>query len=105
MDVIFSLAMVAAGLILIFSLSKESKVFYVAGGYFILLGGWLMADKLLPERELFAGAWGIAFKVITGVILVVLVAVFAKEYRKKGRGAEGAPQEDQPDDNGPDGLF
>ena len=81
MDVIFSLAMVAAGLILIFSLSKENKVFYVAGGYFILLGGWLMADKLLPERELFAGAWGIAFKVITGVILVVLVAVFAKEYR------------------------
>ena len=77
MDVIFSLAMVAAGLILIFSLSKENKVFYVAGGYFILLGGWLMADKLLPERELFAGAWGIAFKVITGVILVVLVAVFA----------------------------
>ena len=56
-------------------------------------------------RELFAGAWGIAFKVITGVILVVLVAVFAKEYRKKGRDAEGAPQEDQPDDNGPDGLF
>ena len=80
-------------------------MFYVAGGYFILLGGWLMADKLLPERELFAGAWGIAFKVITGVILVVLVAVFAKEYRKKGRDAEGAPQEDQPDDNGPDGLF
>ena len=105
MHYIYAVMMLAAGLILIFSLSKENKVFYVAGGYFILLGGWLMADKLLPERELFAGAWGIAFKVITGVILVVLVAVFAKEYRKKGRGAEGAPQEDQPDDNGPDGLF
>lgn len=105
MEFMFPVVILAAGLILIFSLSKENKVFYVAGGYFILLGGWLMADKLLPERELFAGAWGIAFKVITGVILVVLVAVFAKEYRKKGRGAEGAPQEDQPDDNGPDGLF
>lgn len=105
MEFMFPIVILAAGLILIFSLSKENKVFYVAGGYFILLGGWLMADKLLPERELFAGAWGIAFKVITGVILVVLVAVFAKEYRKKGRGAEGAPQEDQPDDNGPDGLF
>ena len=64
-----------------------------------------MADKLLPEQNLFAGTWGIVFKVITGVILVVLVAVFAKEYRKKGRDAEGAPQEEKPDDNDPDGLF
>ena len=105
MEFMFPIVILAAGLILIFSLSKENKVFYVAGGYFILLGGWLMADKLLPEQNLFAGTWGIVFKVITGVILVVLVAVFAKEYRKKGRDAEGAPQEEKPDDNDPDGLF
>ena len=40
MDLLFSIAMLLAGLILIFSLSKENKIFYVAGGYFFLLGLW-----------------------------------------------------------------
>lgn len=91
---IYAVMMLAAGLILIFSLSKENKVFYVAGGYFLFLGGWWLADGLLPEADLFAGGWGIAFKVITALVLVVLVAVFVKEYRKKGRdpGEKERPQ-------------
>ena len=64
------------------------------GGYFLFLGGWWLADGLLPEADLFAGGWGIAFKVITALVLVVLVAVFVKEYRKKGRdpGEKERPQ-------------
>lgn len=91
---IYAVMMLAAGLILIFSLSKENKVFYVAGGYFLFLGGWWLANGLLPEADLFAGGWGIAFKVITALVLVVLVAVFVKEYRKKGRdpGEKERPQ-------------
>lgn len=89
MHYIYAVMMLAAGLILIFSLSKENKVFYVAGGYFLFLGGWWLADGLLPEADLFAGGWGIAFKVITALVLVVLVAVFVKEYRKKGGGIRG----------------
>ena len=94
MHYISAVMMLAAGLILIFSLSKENKVFYVAGGYFLFLGGWWLADGLLPEADLFAGGWGIAFKVITALVLVVLVAVFVKEYRKKGRdpGEKERPQ-------------
>ena len=56
----------AIGLILIFSMGKENKVFYFAGGFFLLLGAWWLADALLPEVDLFAGGWGIALKVITG---------------------------------------
>lgn len=91
-------AMLVAGLILIFSLSKENKVFYVAGGYFLLLGGWWIADALLPDMDLFAGTWGIAFKVLTAVILAVLVVVFVKEFRKKGR--DVAPKEPPKDEDG-----
>ena len=44
MDIIYAIVMLIAGLILIVSLSKENKVFYVAGGYFLLLGIWWLAD-------------------------------------------------------------
>lgn len=101
MHYIYAVMMLAAGLILIFSLSKENKVFYVAGGYFLFLGGWWLADGLLPEADLFAGGWGIAFKVITALVLVVLVAVFVKEYRKRGgtpgkRSGPRAPKRTEP---------
>ena len=97
MAYMYGAAMLLAGLILIFSLSKENKIFYVAGGYFLLLGGWWIADALLPDMDLFAGGWGIAFKVLTAAMLVLLVVVFVKEFRKKGRDA--APK-DPPKDDG-----
>lgn len=97
MDYIVGAVMVIAGFILIFSLSKENKIFYLAGGYFLVLGAWWIANALLPEVDLFGGTWGIVFKCFTAVVLVVLVAVFAKEYRKKGRDA--APK-DPPEDGG-----
>ena len=84
----------AIGLILIFSMGKENKVFYFAGGFFLLLGAWWLADALLPEVDLFAGGWGIALKVITGCALAVLAVVFAKEYRKKSREAREKEQQD-----------
>ena len=85
MEFMFPIVILAAGLILIFSLSKENKVFYVAGGYFLVLGIWWLIQGLMPETNPFAGGWRIAFRVITGVVLVLLVIVFVKEYRKKGR--------------------
>ncbi len=85
MSFIYAIVMFIVGLILIFSLSKENKVFYVAGGYFLVLGIWWLIQGLMPETNPFAGGWGIAFRVITGVVLVLLVIVFVKEYRKKGR--------------------
>lgn len=92
-----------SGLILIFSLSKENKIFIVAGAYFLVLAGWLLADQLMPQMKVFDGGWGIGFRVVTGVVLVVLVVVFIKEYRKKGRDAEKPPAKKSQDKD--DGLF
>lgn len=97
MDYLVGGVMVIAGLILIFSLSKENKIFYLAGGYFVVMGGWWIANAALPEIDLFAGTWGIGFKCFTAVVLAMLIAVFVKEYRKKGRDA--APK-DPPEDGG-----
>ena len=106
MDIIYAIVMLIAGLILIVSLSKENKVFYVAGGYFLLLGIWWLADLFQKDVNLFAGGWGIAFKVLTAAVLVVLVLVFVREYRANRRKSreEAEPQkEESPEDQ--DGLF
>ena len=51
MDYLVGGVMVIAGLILIFSLSKENKIFYLAGGYFVVMGGWWIANAALPEVD------------------------------------------------------
>lgn len=70
------------GLILIFSISKENKIFYFAGGFFILLGGWWLADSLMPDSDLFAGGWGMALRIVTIIALVVLSVVFMIERNR-----------------------
>ena len=82
MGYFYAIMWFAVGLILIFSLSKENKVFYGAGAFFLLLGAWWLADAFLPEQDLFSGGWGIALRCIAGVALVVLTVFFFREYRR-----------------------
>ena len=84
----------AVGLILIFSMSRENKIFLFAGLFFLLLGGWWLADALLPAVDLFSGGWGVALKGLTGGALLVLVWAFVKEYRKKS-GEAGAKDNEE----------
>ena len=37
-----------AGLVLVFRLAKENKIFYLAGAFFFVLGGWWLADAIQP---------------------------------------------------------
>lgn len=82
MNYFYAILWFAIGLILIFSISKENKIFYFAGGFFVFLGGWWLVDALMPDIDLFAGAPGIVLKCITGVVLVILAIVFVKEQRR-----------------------
>ena len=86
MNYVYAAIWVIAGLILIFQLSKENKIFYVAGGYFIVLGGWWLVDAIQPAWAVFEGVPGIVLKVVTGIALVILALQFFKlnrEGRKK----------------------
>ena len=109
MEFMFPIVILAAGLILIFSLSKENKVFFLAGGYFLVLGAWLLVDRIYPDAGAFAGGWGIAFRVLTAAVLVVLAVVFVKEYRKnrsaRGQEAKELPAQEKDDTDDPEGLF
>ncbi len=77
----------AVGLILMFSMSKENKIFIFAGAFFLVLGCWWVADALLPAVDLFSGGWGIALKCLTG-------GAFVKEYRKKSAEAASKDKEE-----------
>ena len=88
MGYFYAIMWFAVGLILIFSLSKENKVFYGAGAFFLLMGAWWLADAFLPEQDLFSGGWGIALRCIAGAALIVLTVFFVREYRKNRNAAK-----------------
>lgn len=93
MQYFYAMLWFAVGLILLFSMTKESRIFYVAGGFFLLLGAWWLANALLPEMKLFEGGWGIALRCITGGALAMLAVAFAQEYRRKKKEAEDAEKQ------------
>lgn len=81
MEYVYAGMWLLVGLILIFRMGKENRVFYLAGAFFLVLGGWWLAD-IFTEQDLFAGTWGIVLRVITAVALILLCGVFWKTYRK-----------------------
>lgn len=81
MHYVYTAMWFAIGLILIISMARENKIFYLAGGYFILLGLWWLLDILL-DGVMFTGALGVGFKVFSGVMLVALSVYFIRQYKK-----------------------
>lgn len=82
MGYFYAIMWFAVGLILIFSISKENKVFYFAGGFFMLLGAWWLADCLMPEKGLFEGKWAMALRIITLAALAILSVAFMLERKR-----------------------
>ncbi len=82
MGYFYAMMWFVVGLVLIFSISKEHKVFYFAGGFFILLGAWWLADSLFPDSKMFDGAWGTALRIVTLAALVVLSVFFMIERNR-----------------------
>lgn len=81
MEYVYAGMWLLIGLILIFRMGKENRVFYLAGAFFLILGGWWLANAF-TEQDLFAGIWGIVLRVITAAALILLCAVFWKTYQK-----------------------
>lgn len=82
-----------AGLVLVFRLAKENKIFYLAGAFFFVLGGWWLADAIQPAWQVFQGVPGIVLKVIAGVVLVFLAVQFYR-INRAGRKADKQDKED-----------
>ena len=80
-----------AGLLLIFSVSKENKIFYFLGGYFVFMGIWWGINEYLPEINLFDGVYGWVFRGISAAVLIVIGIFYYKAVylpRKNGEKEE-----------------
>lgn len=83
MQYLYAAIWFAIGLLLIFSIAREDRIFYLPGGYFIFMGLWRLLDTLL-KVSMFSGIPGIIFKVISGLMLAVLV-IYLLRKRKKAK--------------------
>ena len=90
MQYIFAAMWLAVGALLIISLSKENKIYIIAGCYFITLGIWWLLN-VLWEGIMFKGMLGIGFKVFSGIILVILLLYMLRHRRaaKNNQDIEG----------------
>lgn len=69
------------GLLLIFRLGKENKLFYLAGSAFIFMGGWWFIKEYF-KLDLFHGAWGWIFRGMMAVLLVIFLVAYFRERKK-----------------------
>ena len=95
MTYVYAAMWFAVGLILIFRMGRENRVFYGAGAFFLLLGSWWLADAILSQN-LFTGVWGLVLRGVTAIALVLMCVAFYKETKKN---KEDYSNRDQSDDD------
>ncbi len=72
---------VAAVYLLVMAI-KESKFLFLVSGLFWFMSIWWLVNELVPIN-LFDGVYGIVFRVVVGIVLLVLLVIYA--MKKKGR--------------------
>ena len=82
---------------------ERNKIFYVAGGFFLVLGVWWLLDSLFPDWKVFQGTPGAVLKVLTFIVLVVLAIVFFI-LNRRGWKAEAAMNKMQEKDDEKDNF-
>ncbi len=87
MTYVYAAMWFVVGLILIFRMSRENRIFYVAGAFFIVLGGWWLAAAM-GTAGLFTGVWGWVLRGITAVALILMCVAFFKENKKNNTNAD-----------------
>ncbi|HEX3039660.1 MAG TPA: hypothetical protein VHP54_05150 [Caproiciproducens sp.] len=95
MTYVYAAMWFAVGLILIFRMGRENRIFYAAGAFFFLLGGWWLANAIFPGANLFAGIWGWVLRGITAVALVLMCVVFYRETQKEKSARGEEPHDDK----------
>lgn len=88
----------AAGLIMIFRLRQENKIFIFAGIYFLFLGGWWLMNLLHPDYHMFSGTMGWVLRGVTAVALAVVGVAFYREKKRTEAMLEQDPQDHAQDE-------
>ena len=84
MEYFYGAMWLVVAFILIFRMSKESKIFYLLGGFFAFMGIWWLLDAYLKDIDLLSGGYGFILKGV-GVVCLVIVGIFYYKniYKKR----------------------
>lgn len=83
-----------SGLLLIFKMGREKKLYYPLGTFLLLLGGWVLADELTAGA--LSGSWAIwVQRAVLLVVIVVLFVIMRKDIRASKAAAENEESKDE----------
>lgn len=63
---------------------KESRLLYGYSLFFFFMAAWYLANERMPEN-LFEGGYGIIFRVIVGVALVLTVLLYINRKQQNNK--------------------
>ena len=78
MGYFYAVMWLIAGLLLIFTVSKENKIFYFLGAYFLFMGSWWGINEYLHDVNLFDGVYGWVFRGISAIVLIIIIVFYIK---------------------------
>lgn len=81
MEYVYAAMWFIVGLLLIFRFGKMNKIFYFAGGLFLVMGVWWLAGAIWAQ-DLFAGMLGWVYRGLMAVALVLLCLAYYRERTK-----------------------
>lgn len=84
----------ASGLLLIFRMGREKKMYIALGAFLLALGGWVLADQL--TNHALSGSWAIWIQRAALLCVIVALAVVMARDIKATRAASAGPQDDAP---------
>ena len=90
---VYAVLWLLVGLILLIRFGRENKIFYLLGGFFLVLGIWWGADAY-TGAGLFEGVWGWVLRGLTAAVLVIACVAYYRET-KKNRAAFEAEKKEQ----------
>ncbi len=68
---------------LIFRLSKESKFFYLLGGFFVVMSGWWFVDTMYPDLGMLEGDLSWILRGLGAVVCALTIVFYYKKVRGK----------------------
>ena len=78
---VYAVLWLLVGLILLIRFGRENKIFYLLGGFFLVLGVWWGADAY-TGAGLFEGVWGWVLRGLTAAVLVIACVAYYRETKK-----------------------
>lgn len=85
---------VASGLLLIFRLGKEQRLYYPLGGFLIALGAWNFADQL-TDKALSGSPVVWLQRAVLLAVIVMLIIVLVRDIRASKAAADELSDEDE----------